>query len=248
MREGIVVGILQARASSTRFPGKVLKPLLGRPMLSRQLERLKRCVTLDRLAVATSQREDDDPIAALCAQEMVMCYRGSLDDVLDRFYQCAKVGAALHVVRLTGDCPLADPWIVDALVRFYLDNGFDYASNCRPPTLPDGLDAEVFTFSALETAWREALDPFEREHVVPFIIRRPDRFRIGNWSWSEDLSALRWTVDEPEDYAFVSRVYEILYPQNPAFGFRDVLALLKEHPELSDINCRFERNAGSKRK
>lgn len=234
--------------SSTRLKGKVLRPVVGRPMLALQVERLKCCRTIDQLVVATSLSAEDQPIAALCDSLRVNCYRGDLENVLDRFYRAADQYKPDHVVRLTGDCPLADPWIVDELVRFYLDNGFDYASNCRPPTLPDGLDAEVFTFSALETAWREAVDPFEREHVVPFIVRRPDRFRIGNWSWSEDLSAMRWTVDEPEDYTFISRVYESLYPKNPAFGFKEVLALLKEHPELANINSRFERNAGSKRK
>jgi len=247
MREGRVVAILQARMSSTRLPGKVMKPILSRPMLARQLERLRRCAALDGLVVATSDRADDDPIAALCAEEGVACFRGSLADVLDRFTQCARKYKADHVVRLTGDCPLTDPAMVDELVRFYLEHDFDYAANCRPPTLPDGLDAEIFTAAALEEAWREARDPFEREHVVPYIIRRPERFRMGNWVWPEDLSGLRWTVDEPEDLAFVTRVYEALYPVKPDFGFADVLALLAEHPELADMNSRFERNEGSKR-
>lgn len=246
MREGRVLAILQARMSSTRLPGKVLAPLLGRPMLARQMERLARCESLGLLVVATSDRPEDLPIVELCAAQGAACFRGSLDDVLDRFYQCARECSAGHVVRLTGDCPLTDPEMIDALVRFYLENDFDYASNCRPPTLPDGLDAEVFTFAALEAAWREAADPFEREHVVPYIIRRPERFGLANWTWPRDLSGLRWTVDEPEDLDFVRRVYEALYPGNPAFGFRDVLALLRERPELADMNARFERNAGSK--
>lgn len=246
MREGRVVAILQARMSSTRLPGKVMAPILGRPMLARQLERLRRCAALDELVAATSDRQDDDPVAALCAGEGVPCFRGSLDDVLDRFYRCATERRADHVVRLTGDCPLTDPRMVDELVRFYLAGDYDYAANCRPPTLPDGLDAEIFSFAALEAAWREATDPFEREHVVPFIIRRPGRFRLGNWAWPQDLSGLRWTVDEPEDLAFVIRVYAALYPARPDFGFADVLALLEQHPELADVNRRFERNEGSK--
>lgn len=247
MREGQVVAILQARMSSTRLPGKVMAPILGRPMLVRQVERLRRCAGLDLLVVATSDQPADDLIAVVCVEEGVACFRGSLADVLDRFYQCAKAHAADHVVRLTGDCPLTDPQMVDELVRFYLAGDFDYAANCRPPTLPDGLDAEVFTFAALEAAWRGATDPFEREHVVPFIIRRPERFRMGNWAWPQDLSGLRWTVDEPEDLAFATRVYEALYPGTPEFGFRDVLDLLKRRPELADLNRRFERNERSKR-
>jgi spore coat polysaccharide biosynthesis protein SpsF len=247
MSDKVILAILQARMSSTRMPGKVLAPILGRPMLARQLERLHRCRTLDRLVVATSDRAEDDPVAAICATNEVHCFRGSLDDVLDRFYRCAKYHNAQHVVRLTGDCPLADPDLIDDLVHFYLAGKSDYASNCRPPTLPDGLDAEVFTMEALTTAWREARDPFEREHVVPFIIRRPERFTTANWQWSSDISRLRWTVDEPEDFDFVTQVYEALYPAKPDFGFEDVLALLKQQPALAEINRQFQRNEGSKR-
>lgn len=247
MREGRVAAILQARMSSKRLPGKVMKPILGKPMLAQQLERLRRCRTLDDLVVATSNRSDDDLLAEMCVAEGALCFRGNLDDVLDRFHRCAAERCADHIVRLTGDCPLADPEVVDDLVRFYLENDFDYASNCRPPTLPDGLDAEIFSFAALEAAWREAVDPFEREHVVPFIIRRPERFRMGNLAWPQDLSGLRWTVDEPEDLAFVTRVYGALYPAKPAFSYRDVLALLAKHPDLADMNSRFKRNEGSRR-
>lgn len=248
MSEAPVVAILQARMSSTRFPGKVLKPVLGRPMLARQIERLRRCCSLQELVVATSDRSDDDPLASLCQDEGVSCFRGSLDDVLDRFYQCARRYEAGHVVRLTGDCPLTDPGLIDSLVEFYLLHAVDYASNCRPPTLPDGLDAEVFRFEALATAWREAVDPFEREHVVPFIVRHPQRFRVANWQWSDDASAMRWTVDEAEDFEFVKQIYENLYPANPKFGFQDVLDLISRRPELTLINDRFSRNEGSRRK
>jgi len=243
----MILGTLQARMSSTRLPGKVMKPILGRPMVARQVERLRRCAGLDDLVVATSHRADDDPIAALCAAEGVACFRGSLDDVLDRFVQAARLHHADHVVRFTGDCPLAEPEMIDVLVRFHLDGGFDYSCNCNPPTLPDGLDAEVFTRAALEAAWQESRDPFEREHVGPFVVSRPERFRLGRWMWERDLSGLRRTVDEPEDLAFVTRVYEALYPAKPDFGFRDVLALLAAHPELADMNSRFERNEGSRR-
>lgn len=247
MRDGRVIGILQARMSSCRLPGKVLKPIQGRPMLARQLERLQRCQTFDGLVVATSDQRDDDSIAELCVSAGINCFRGSLGDVLDRFYHCALEHRAQYVVRLTGDCPLADAAMIDKLVRFFLQLDVDYASNCRPPTLPDGLDAEVFAMGVLAAAWREASDPFEREHVVPFIIRRPERFTIANWEWSSDISQLRWTVDEPEDFAFVTQVYEALYPAKPDFGFEDVLTLLRRQPELAKINRQFQRNEGSKR-
>ncbi len=243
-----MVAILQARVSSRRLRGKVLEPILGRPMLSRQIERLRRCRNLDRLVVATSDQPDDDALEGLCADEGISVFRGSLDDVLDRFYQCAREAGAKHVIRLTGDCPLADPELVDSLIEFYLMQDVDYASNCRPPTLPDGLDAEVFSFEALATAWREAIDPFGREHVVPYVIDRPQRFRIANWRWSGDASGMRWTVDEAADLEFVRQVYQALYPGKPAFGFHDVLDLLERHPELALINSGFERNEGSQRK
>jgi spore coat polysaccharide biosynthesis protein SpsF (cytidylyltransferase family) len=242
-----IVGIVQARMSSTRLPGKVLKPLIGKPMLARQIERINRCQTLDSVVVATSDQEDDNPIAELCRAQQIKCFRGSLGDVLDRYYRCAQDTNATHVVRLTGDCPLTDPVTVDELVRFYLACEVDYASNCRPPSLPDGLDAEVFSFKALVEAWSEASDPYAREHVVPFIVRQPNRFSAANWSYAEDLSSLRWTVDEPEDLAFVTKVYERLYPVKADFSMADVLGLLRSYPELSQMNVRFERNQGSRR-
>jgi len=247
MRTGRVVGILQARMSSKRLPGKVLKMILGRPMLARQLERVARCAALDQLIVATSKEETDDPIESLCQSVSVRCYRGSLDDVLDRFYQCAHSAEASHVVRLTGDCPLADPNLIAELVDFYREQDADYASNCRPPTLPDGLDAEVFSIAALDAAWRESVDPYEREHVVPFILRRPERFATINWKWKDDLSDLRWTVDELEDFEFVTRVYEYLFHKTPNFDLNDVLMLIQQHPQLKEINGHFLQNEASKR-
>lgn len=247
MRDGHVVGILQARMSSTRLPGKVIKPILGKPMLARQLERLLRCSALDQLHVATSDDESDDPIEQLCLSIGVVCFRGQLNDVLDRFYHCARGAGADHVVRLTGDCPLTDPALIAELVDFYLARDVDYVSNCRPPSLPDGLDAEVFSFKALAQAWSEASDPHAREHVVPFIVRQPQRFASANWRYGEDLSSHRWTVDEPEDLAFVTKIYEHLYPTKADFEMGDVLALLRRHPELAGMNSRFERNQGSRR-
>lgn len=239
-----ILAILQARVSSSRLPGKVMKPILGQPMLARQIERLARCRGFERLIVATSEDASDDAIERLCRQLGIACYRGSLADVLDRIYQAALPDAPDHVVRLTGDCPLADPALIDALIDFHLAQGYDYSSNCHIPSLPDGLDAEVMRFFALEAAWREARLPSEREHVTPFIRKHAERFRIGLWRNPVDLSQLRWTVDEAEDFEFVSRVYAALYPSNPAFGMQDVLDLLARQPELAAINQGLRRNAG----
>ncbi len=238
----MVLAILQARMSSTRLPGKVLKPILGRPMLSLHIERVRRAGQLDTILVATSSELSDNPIAELCTNEGIACHRGSLNDVLDRFYTAAKPYQPNHVVRLTGDCPLADPAIIDQVVVHHLKNGFDYTSNCRPPTFPDGLDVEVFKFSVLEQAWKEAAKQYEREHVTPFMWQQPERFKLGNVTASKDLSRMRWTVDRAEDLAVVTEIYESLYPKNPAFGFSDILNFIKQHPEIEKINDGFMRN------
>lgn len=240
----VTVAILQARLSSSRLPGKVLLPLQGRPMLARQIERVRRSQRADVLVVATSDRPEDDAVAALCVEEGVACHRGALDDVLDRFYRAAKPYVPDVVVRLTGDCPLADPAVIDACVDYFTEGGYDYASNSVRPTYPDGLDVEVMRFSCLEAAWREAKLPSEREHVTPFIHTRPARFHIGHLQNDCDLSALRWTVDEPDDLKFVQEVYAALYPANAAFSMRDVLALLEKRPELRAINDTHQRNEG----
>jgi len=233
--------------SSTRLPGKVMKPILGRPMIERQIERLRRCKRVDQLIVATSNQPEDDVLGTLCRGLGVPCFRGDLENVLDRFYQAAKPYHPKHVVRLTGDCPLADPRLIDELIDFYLNAQCDYANNCEVPTLPDGLDAEVFSFAALTQAWQEAVLPSQREHVTSFIRSHPERFKIGFYKYRRDLSDMRWTVDEPEDLQFVTTVYEKLYPADAAFGTEDVLALLEQEPELRAINHRFERNSGLKK-
>lgn len=240
----MILAILQARVSSTRLPGKVLKPLLGKPMILRQIERLKRTRSIDRLLIATSVGPEDDALASLCRENGLECFRGSLDDVLDRFYQAAKTSQPDHVMRLTGDCPLTDPEILDQLADLHLGSGCDYSSTALEPTFPDGLDAELMTFSALEHAWREAKLPSQREHVTPFLYQNPDRFSIRVLKNERDLSALRWTVDEPSDFEFVTRVYEGLYPANPNFGMAEVLAFLERHQDLFELNHHFERNEG----
>src|SRR5215831_8692767 len=175
----MILGILQARASSRRLPGKVLKPILGRPMLERQIERVRRSRRMDRLTVATSTDASDDAIAALCQALTVDCFRGSLEDVLDRFYQAARQYAPRAVVRLTGDCPLTDPRVIDELIETHCREGYDYTANVLPPRqIPDGLDVEVIAMSCLETTWREAKLPSEREHVTPFIYNHRERFRF----------------------------------------------------------------------
>jgi spore coat polysaccharide biosynthesis protein SpsF len=240
----MILGILQARASSRRLPGKVLKPLLGRPMLERQIERLGRARRLDRLTVATSTDTSDDAIAELCARIGIDCFRGSLGDVLDRFYRAALAAKPDMVVRLTGDCPLTDPAVIDALIDLHRAGSFDYSSNAQVRTYPDGLDAEIMQLATLETAWREATLPSEREHVTPFIHRRPERFRLGSLTQTPDRSHLRWVVDDPQDFVFVTAIYEALYPPNPAFTSADILDLLARRPDIAALMGGAATNEG----
>jgi len=240
-----ILAILQARMSSTRLPGKVMKPILGEPMLARQIERIRRAKTIDRLVVATSTDRSDDTIADLCARLGVDCFRGSLADVLDRFCKAAERYAPEQVVRLTGDCPLADPAVIDDVARFHLAGGYDYSSNTLHPTFPDGLDVEIFRYVCLVEAGREAASPFEREHVTPFLHRQPGRYQLGDFRRSPDLSALRWTVDNAEDFELVCCIYAALYSPNPNFALDDIRALFENNPGLAKINAGYRRNEGS---
>lgn len=239
-----VLAILQARLSSSRLPGKVMLPILGEPMLFRQIERIRRAARIDHLIVATSIDRSDDVLADACAARAIPCARGSLDDVLDRFVQCALPYRPDTVVRLTGDCPLADPHLIDAMLQEFEASGCDYLANVSPPTFPDGLDVEVMRFACLMVAHREAGLPSEREHVTPFLRSHPERFRLANHASGSDLSGLRWTVDEEQDLEFVRAVYQQLYPAKPDFSTEDILGLLNGNPQLLEINSSLERNAG----
>jgi len=239
-----IVSIIQARVSSSRLPNKVLMDVMGSPMLARQIERMIRVKSLENLVVATSNHNEDNAIEDMCREIGIDCYRGSLDDVLDRFYRCAEKYSPEHVVRITGDCPLIDPDIIDRVVSFHLENGHDYTSNVLAPTWPDGMDVEVMRFRCLAEAHEEATAPSEREHVTSFIYKHPERFNLGSVTQTEDLSSIRLTVDEPEDFELVCKIYHYLYPHNPTFGLDDVMNLLHETPELMGLNKKFERNEG----
>lgn len=240
-----VLAILQARVSSSRLPGKVLKPILGRPMLRHQIDRVQRAASLDALIVATSVDPSDDPIAALCVDAGVDCFRGSLGDVLDRYYQAARRYQPRIVVRLTGDCPLIDPTLIDRTVEYFRGGAFDIVRTAD--SFAEGLDVEVFGFGILEQAWRAATRPSDREHVTLYMHRQPGLFRIGLYPSDIDLSHLRLTVDEPEDFELVRRTYEALYPCDPAFATSDIVALLNANPELAALNRNIRRNEGLQR-
>jgi len=242
-----VLGLLQARVSSSRLPGKVLKAILGKPMLLHQIERLQRSKELDKLVVVTSKEASDTPLVEILADNGIEYFRGSLHDVLDRYYQAALSYNAQHVVRLTGDCPLIDPDVVDQVIRAHLRDKNDYTSNTLFPTYPDGLDVEIMRMSSLQDAWQEARLSSEREHVTLFITKRKERFSLGNITSPEDLSGFRWTVDEPRDFDVVTAIYNELYPENNRFSTADILVFLQKKPELTAINQCVDRNMGLKK-
>lgn len=231
--------IVQARMTSTRLPGKVLKEILGKSLLEYHIERIRRAQLADDVVIATTINDTDQPIVDLCARLGVACTRGSENDVLGRYYEAATLHKADLIVRVTSDCPLIDPTVIDRVIAFYRDSegAYDYVSNSLKQSFPYGLAVEVFPYCALETAWREAQAEPEREHVSPFLYTRPERFRIGQVVQAEDLSHHRWTVDTPDDFELVRRIIEALYPGNPQFSTQDVLDLLEKHPDWPAINA-----------
>ena len=234
-----VVAIIQARMTSTRLPGKVLREVLGKPLLEYQIERLRRCRRVDRLVVATTKNAADDPVIALCDRLGIASFRGSEYDVLARYYEAATIFRADPVVRLTADCPIIDPEVVDKVVGYYADTigQYDHVSNAIMRTYPRGMDTEVFPYAALAIAHREAEAAPQREHVTPFLHRQPARFRLGHVLNDRDESRHRWTVDTPEDFDLISRIVSALYPSNPEFTMQDCLDLLSRHPDWYLINA-----------
>jgi glutamate-1-semialdehyde-2,1-aminomutase len=243
----MILAILQARLSSSRLPGKVLKSILGKPMLLHQIERIKRSKLIDKIVIATSEDITDNPIEELCLNNNIEYFRGSLHDVLDRFYQTAKIYQPQHIVRLTGDCPLIDSNVIDKVIETHLNGNFDYTSNTLQPTFPDGLDVEIFTYHCLKEAWQHASLLSQREHVTPFIYENNSRYKIKNVRSDDDLSYLRWTVDEKLDFELVSKIYQGLYNKNTEFSYKDILQFLEKYPELKTYNTQFHRNEGLKK-
>ena len=211
-------------------------------MVLREIDRLTHSRYIDRLVLATSVDASDDGLYDVAREADIDVYRGSLDDVLDRYYACAKEYGADHIVRVTGDCPMIDWRVTDNVIERHLAECNDYTQTTE--RFPDGLDTEIMTFAALEQAHREARLLSEREHVTLYFRNHPERFRIGDVDCTEDYGDLRWTVDEPCDFAFVEAVYKKLYAKNNDFSMQDILALLKEHPDLRMLNQGIVRNEG----
>jgi len=235
--------IVQARMGSTRFPNKVMRPIAGVPMIELLLGRIAAARTVDQIVLATSDSERERPLTEHVRRLGFQVYQGSERDVLDRYYRAAQACGAGVVVRITGDCPLADAALIDRVVSAFHAGEVDYASNGAPPTYPDGLDVEVFTFRALEMAWTRATSASDREHVTPFI-RNSDGFKRLNIAHDTDLSGERWTVDEPADFEVVTNVFEHFLPRRD-FTWSEVLELRTRHPHLFAANRHLIRNQGA---
>ncbi|MSR86575.1 acylneuraminate cytidylyltransferase [Candidatus Peribacteria bacterium] len=229
-----IVAIIQARMSSRRLPGKILEDIVGSPLLAHVVRRAEAAKVFDAVIIATSTDATDDPVEKFCASQKITCFRGDLNDVLNRYVSAAAAFRADVIVRHTADCPLLDPAVIKKVVQSFDPNTLDYASNVMPRTYPKGLDTEVFSVAALKKVNELATLPADREHVTLYIRNHPDVFRIGSVTQERDLSALRWTVDEPADLEFVRAVYKEL--GDGMFGQREILDLLEQKPELSKIN------------
>jgi spore coat polysaccharide biosynthesis protein SpsF len=236
--------VVQARMSSSRLPGKVMLPILGKTLLYRMIERLRMIRNEAQIIIATSQERADDMIEQEASAINVDCFRGSLNNLLDRHYQAAKQAGASIVLKIPSDCPLIDPAIIDEVLDVYFadPDKYDYISNLHPATFPDGNDVEIMTMNCLEKTWREAKRPLELEHTTPYIWENQDKFRIANviWNTGKDYSmSHRFTIDYEEDYRFINRVFEELYPANPAFTCVDILNLLDEKPDIYNVNSQY---------
>lgn len=220
---------------STRLPGKVLLDLGGATVLARVVRRLQRSRQINQIVVASTIAPADEAIVSECESLQVSCFRGSERDVLDRYYQAARLHSAEAVARITSDCPLIDPTLVDETIRIFKDERADYASDALPRTYPRGLDSEVFTSAALEHAWREAREPYQREHVTPFLYEHPEMFRLASSRGDVGYSHYRWTLDTPEDLSLLRAIYS-RFDNRDDFRWQDVIALMQREPELAELN------------
>lgn len=236
-----VVLVMQARMGSTRLSGKVMRNLCGKTILEHDIERIRQAKLVDEIVVATTVKEQDDTIASEAQRLGVRVFRGSEDHVLSRYYYGAKENSADVVVRVTSDCPLIDPYILDEVIKYYIENEYDIVSNAgnvAVRTYPRGLDVEVFSFDKLSDAYLRAEEKYQQEHVTPFIY---ENGKVGYYNNSVNYSRFRWTLDTEEDWELISTIYQYLYDGKHDFYFKEILDLMQQHPELEEINKHVEQ-------
>ncbi|OPY58786.1 MAG: 3-deoxy-manno-octulosonate cytidylyltransferase [Pelotomaculum sp. PtaU1.Bin035] len=236
------VAIIQARISSTRLPGKVLLMLADKTVLAHVIERCQGAHLIDEVIVATTTKTADDPIEHEAKKYHIPCYRGSEDDVLRRYYEAAKTHHADKVVRITSDCPVLDPVVMNQVVSRFMDEPVvDYCSNTLERSFPRGLDTEVFSFDALEKAFIQANKSEEREHVTPYIYKNPRQFKLRSYENDVDFSNYRWTLDTEADWQLITEIFRFLYTPGQLFYWQKVIQLMQQHPELALINAHVEQ-------
>lgn len=235
--------IIQARMGSSRLPGKVLKELEeGKSILFYLLKQIRHCEFIDKIVIATTDRDEDDEISNFAESEGLEIFRGNEKNVLDRYYKCAKKFKFTTIVRITGDCPLIDPQIVDEVIKKYKENTYDYVTNCLKRTFPYGTEVEIFSFNSLENTYKNAELPSEKEHVTPYIRNHENKFRIYNIENKEDMSNYRWVVDEKNDFELVKEIVSKI--KISPILMKDILLLLKSEPSLKKINMNNIPNEG----
>lgn len=238
-----VNAIIQARCGSTRFPNKVFAIIDGKPLLWHVVNRLKYATKIDDIIVATTVSEKDDKIEKWCKENNVHCFRGSEENVLNRYYSASQAYPSDYVVRITADDPFKEPKVIDAVITKLIEEGYDHVTDNLPPSFPEGLDCEAFKKSALDRSEKEAETAFEREHVTQYIYHHPEIFKIGNVSNGVNLSYLRWTIDKDVDFEMVKAVYAHRNPANKGILLMDeILEILKANPEIEKINSEVERS------
>ena len=239
-----VNAIIQARCGSTRLPGKIFMEIVGKPLLWHVVNRLTYVNMIDDIVIATTTDIKDDAVEEWCNENKVKCFRGSEEDVLNRFYYAAMTFPCDVIVRVTADDPFKEPSIIDKIIKKLVDENLDLATNVFPPSFPEGLDCEVFTFDVLQIMEKTTNDPYDREHVTPYIYNNPDKFKIKNISSNHQLSSYRWTIDNDEDYEMVNEIYNKRKNQNDGILLmEEILEILDENPEIISINSNVKRSA-----
>ena len=241
-RKPLISAIVQARMGSTRLPRKVLKKIMGKPMLWHLINRVKKSKYIDTIIIATTKDKKDDAIEDFANKYNLGIYRGSENDILDRYYNAARKYNADVIVRIWGDCPLSDPEIIDKTIEEFLTYKADYANNFSPPTFPVGMNVEIYSFNTLEQIWKEIKNPFFRDYPFEYFYANQESFRAIYVKNNVDLSDINWTVDYIEDFKLVTKIFEKLNSKDKVFNMKDILELVGKHPELSDINKGLERN------
>ena len=243
MNKKKITVIIEARTSSSRLPNKVVAEIEGKPMIFYVIDRIKQIKSVEQIILATTQEENDKILTEIAKQNSIGSFVGDSIDVLDRGYQCALQNNADPIIRITGDCPLIDPDIVEEMLEFYLKNNYDYVSNRINPKYPDGLDVEIYSFNTLQMAAQNAKWSSERELVTTYITKNPKNFKIFSYENQEDLSEYRWTVDEQKDLEFIRKIYSIMKPKTN-FSMKEIIEILSKNSELLKINAGIMRNEG----